>query len=536
MARIRWYALCLSIVLFGFPRMGLATGGDDSLRYVWQNGQIDQRARFNAINTYYERTTYFQPDSALALTSYHYELAQKKNVPGEMKKARKARARVLCVVGEFDSALVVLEELADEFLAEGDSVNLARIHNNIGSVHYYEDRFQEAVRYYSWSLVTLEKEGMDTARADVLNNLGLIYYEIKNYDLALKYLEEARVLYEEVKITGRRANIWLNFAGIYYKQGDCEKAREYIDKSLPIFLAEQNMTSVADCYHLTAQCLRLNGQTDSAFHYAEKSLALNEQLGVLGNSILDRLTLAELTLQSDVDAALQMGEELLSMEGGMPRVDLWMDLYKLLYKAYKEKGQLGKALEMHELYAVYADSLRMEEDNIAVIAEAIETEYEIRLHESELEYERERAELELDQLKKTFAIILVGVVLLLLVVGIARARIQASKRQRDSLLAEIEHLKTAGNGALPVGGDIFQLDREKIETAIDKKLNPTDWNVLSLLLDDPVISNKEIAEQVHMSVDGIGSSLRGMYTSFEIKESKYKKISLIMEAIKISNR
>ncbi len=56
-----------------------------------------------------------------------------------------------------------------------------------------------------------------------------------------------------------------------------------------------------------------------------------------------------------------------------------------------------------------------------------------------------------------------------------------------------------------------------------------------MLLDDPVITNKEIAEKACMSVDGIGSSLRRMYEYFEIKESKYKKITLLLEAIRISN-
>jgi len=38
-----------------------------------------------------------------------------------------------------------------------------------------------------------------------------------------------------------------------------------------------------------------------------------------------------------------------------------------------------------------------------------------------------------------------------------------------------------------------------------------------------------------MSVDGIGSSLRRMYEYFNIIESKNKKISLLLEGIKISN-
>ena len=82
----------------------------------------------------------------------------------------------------------------------------------------------------------------------------------------------------------------------------------------------------------------------------------------------------------------------------------------------------------------------------------------------------------------------------------------------------------------------FELSRKKLETKLDRILNETDWNVLQILLNDPLSTNKEIAEKAFMSIDGIGSSLRRMYEYFEIKESKYKKISLLLEAIKISNK
>jgi hypothetical protein len=39
-----------------------------------------------------------------------------------------------------------------------------------------------------------------------------------------------------------------------------------------------------------------------------------------------------------------------------------------------------------------------------------------------------------------------------------------------------------------------------------------------------------------MSIDGISSSLRRMCKYIEIKENKYKKVSLIHTAIKISNK
>ena len=100
---------------------------------------------------------------------------------------------------------------------------------------------------------------------------------------------------------------------------------------------------------------------------------------------------------------------------------------------------------------------------------------------------------------------------------------------------EIVRLKSVETSSISFTENSFRLNRTSIESHIDKKLNETDWKVLNILLDDPVITNKEIAEKAFMSIDGIGSSLRRMYEYFEIKESKYKKISLLLEAIKTSN-
>jgi DNA-binding CsgD family transcriptional regulator len=58
---------------------------------------------------------------------------------------------------------------------------------------------------------------------------------------------------------------------------------------------------------------------------------------------------------------------------------------------------------------------------------------------------------------------------------------------------------------------------------------------LNILLEDPTISNKELADKAYLSVDGIGSSLRRMYEYFDIPSSKYMKIALLLKAIKISN-
>ena len=113
-------------------------------------------------------------------------------------------------------------------------------------------------------------------------------------------------------------------------------------------------------------------------------------------------------------------------------------------------------------------------------------------------------------------------------------RFQNHKQEQAVLLAEIENLKSKKNESTSLSTDGFKLDREKIEEKINKPINETDWKVMNILLEDPVISNKDIAQKAYMSVDGIGSSLRRMYQLFDIKDSRYMKISLLMELIKIS--
>tara|TARA_B110000037_G_scaffold53413_1_gene65451 strand:- start:724 stop:1314 length:591 start_codon:yes stop_codon:yes gene_type:complete len=190
---------------------------------------------------------------------------------------------------------------------------------------------------------------------------------------------------------------------------------------------------------------------------------------------------------------------------------------------------------MYENYTVYNDSIQQEKNNFAVVSEAVKNDFELKVYENKLENENEKTALKVSQRKRTFAITIASTLLIFCVVFYFRSKMKKDQAKRDVLLDEIEKLKNNADKGLIVDSNKFELVREKIEHSINRNLNETDWKVLNMLLDDPVITNKEIAEKAFMSVDGIGSSLRRMYEYFEIKESKYKKISLLLEAIKTSN-
>ena len=103
----------------------------------------------------------------------------------------------------------------------------------------------------------------------------------------------------------------------------------------------------------------------------------------------------------------------------------------------------------------------------------------------------------------------------------------------QKILEEIKFLKVNKVGTI-LDSYKFELSKQKIDNYLNRELNETDWNVLLILLDNPMVLNKEIAEKSNMSIDGIGSSLRRMYDYFEITETKYKKVALIHKAANIS--
>lgn len=136
-----------------------------------------------------------------------------------------------------------------------------------------------------------------------------------------------------------------------------------------------------------------------------------------------------------------------------------------------------------------------------------------------------------------FYIAIVLVILLFIVCFFIR-RFSKAKNERDFLLRQIAEIKTRGvalSVSEPGNRKDLELDKIKIEMAIESKLGESAWMILNLIFEDPSVSNKDIADKVSLSIEGVSSSLRRMYTIFDITTPSNKKIALIMKASEISS-
>ncbi|MFK7746864.1 MAG: tetratricopeptide repeat protein [Kordia sp.] len=516
--------------------MTFAQSETDSLKQIWKNEREIDSVRFNALDTYYDSNNQIQPDSALVSLAYHYTLAKKKNAPKQLFMAAKRKGNIHRLKGNYDIAMAAYEEAKNLAIQLNDIVLQADIMANMGNVFIYRQDYKQATQHFSNALKIYQDNNNTRGESHMLTNLGSVYLIIDNYDLALEYYQKALSLLNDRGFEDRRtAIIYINIGWTNFEKELYEDAKVYYEKGLKILQVKNEKFFILGCYAALASIhLRLN-ELETADFYAQKSLVLSKELGIKHKIINAKISIAQIIFRTDIDEATKQGEVILASLPASINKESKRNLYELLYKCYKAQNKLGLSLQMHEQYTVYNDSIKAEKNAFAVAREAVKNEFEAKLYQTQVENEKKQAALKLEQLNRTYAIILACILIVAVILYYARTTHVANRKKREILLDELERLKDLGE-TIKLPSNTFELDRDKIQHFLDRKLNETDWNVLNILLSDPVISNKEIAEKAYKSVDGVGSSLRRMYDYFEIKESKYKKISLLMEAIKLSNK
>ncbi|MFK7756851.1 MAG: tetratricopeptide repeat protein [Flavobacteriales bacterium] len=529
---IKTFFFCAAVslsVVYGFSQ-----SENDSLRIVWEDETQEDSVRFKALDDFCWNNLNSRPDSSLKVAQVYFELAEEKQDSRQRVEAYDMLGITNSLAGNHDKSIDYLKLAVIKSKGLNDNDLYGAKLMNLGSAYYHNADYKEAISYFTESLPYFEKPGKERSQADVLNNLGLIYESIALDELALDYLEQALRLYEQIGVDQQAGNIWLNMSYLFWDQNKVKKSREYVSRALEILESQGNKRSLADCYFLLSKHDQKNGNIQSALENNQRSLEFNLDIDYTVNIIDNKILQAQLLKDSDLEQAQSIISNVGTGYAEQFVLRQKVDIFDFIYQYHKEREEPREALDALELRNDYNDSLLIQNDKISIVSRAIQSDYDSKLLKNQIESERIQSDLELKQLNRIYLISFAGLLILGAVYWYFRKRVATQTQEKNRLLEEIEAYKSAKAEPVKLAAPSFELVREKLEEHIERKLNETDWTVLTILLDDPVISNKGIAEKAFLSVDGIGSSLRRMYQYFEIKESKYKKISLLMTAMKLS--
>ncbi len=176
--------------------------------------------------------------------------------------------------GEFTSASALLEKALAAARASGDRILVGRVLNNMGLMHYWSGRYDEALSAFRSALSV--REGIGYSLGVVINhhNIGDVHYSRGDLPRAWVAFSRSHELAEKM---GWKRGILLN--NIYL--GAITAARDGIDEGLPMIveardtaLALGDVENAANAGYLAAKTLFEDGQASSAFEFLDDASAL----------------------------------------------------------------------------------------------------------------------------------------------------------------------------------------------------------------------------------------------------------------------
>ena len=507
----------------------------DSLKNIWVNQKKSDSLRFKALKEYYLKNTYSKPEEVILLTEYHYQLGQEKGSVREMASALNERSYAYYIKGNLTTSIEVLEQSINLWERSNEPKNLAVIQSNIGSIYIEQKKYLKAFNSFNASLKIVRDLKLKTSEARILMQIGSIYSSLDELDLAAEYYDESLTICVAKKIVrdNQIGQIFFKKAEIYYKKKQYNQAFEYSKNAISEFKNTTNKSALSRCYMLQAKLHNKLLKKELALEYTNTALSINYELGNNSKIVETQILKSYLLLESKPRVAKNLAEETLKLIKLETSNEIKADLYGLLYRCYKSNNQLDEALSMLENQTVFKDSFQLEKNKILIIKETIKSEYENKLKENKAISEKEIARKEVNQLRNIIFIIILSVLTILIIILYNIFKNKSNKKRREELLNEIKLLKEKRVESMLQPNE-FKLSKDKIHRFLNREINKTDWSVLNVLLENPLALNQEIADKVFLSIDGVGSSLRRMYEYFDIKETKYKKVSLILTVIKLS--
>ena len=523
--------LCCSCLAFGQIE-------SDTLWSVWKNEKRPTVERLTALEKICtQQYLYTKPDSAYALAKIGYEFAERENLKKEMSSALRIMGIASSNLSNYEEAIVLQNRGVEISKSIGYKYGVTKHLNSIGNVYLKMSNYAAALNTYGQALEIAEKENDKKLIASLQNNISLVYFDLKDYDKALELLTDVLAIQKDLGNTRGDANALTNIGTVYRKKGNYTKALEYYQKSLKLKLDNNIAHGLPVCYSNIGKIHYKQGNTQEALKYYNLSIDLQRTAGDQKGIARSLINFSAVYQNTNPDTTILLLNQAIQIAKKTKNTEEFRDATELLYQVYQAKGQDKQALEMHKVFHKLQDSMLSVQNQKAVLVHEYKVKYEKELLENQLEYEQKLRKTQSRSRRHQFLII--GSILLLALFSgfYIKKKYQDILNKREALLNKVEVLKeklatqtvsTAGNQKE------FKLDKNKIEVAIGNKIGESSWIILNLIFENPSISNKEIAEKASLSVEGVSSSLRRMYTAFSIKATGNKKVTLLMKAVNIS--
>ena len=245
-----------------------------------------------------------------------------------------------------------------------------------------QNKEREAIEWLYKGLKTAQSINYYQGIADNLNSLGIFYKSVDDYDQANSFFLRS-VKYQ--KLAGnllREGILYTNIGSIYLLKNDLDSSMHYYKKSELIIdsIDDEKWTSMVKSqigkYWIKA------GDLQKAEEYSKKAVEISLKTGQTFHLRQSYQNLAEIyLLRKNYKQAQKYADMAIEISNDIGFLPFLVETNKIAYRLKKELNQYKAALDFHEKYAIYRDSVRREQ----IHSESNLLKYEIELEQKEKE-------------------------------------------------------------------------------------------------------------------------------------------------------
>lgn len=181
--------------------------------------------------------------------------------------------------GNYDAAVVNLEEAMTELAARGDDAGLAKGLNQIGLLHRLRNDYDRSIPAYEQSLSIYQRLDNELGVSENHAGLGLAYKDKGEYETAIHHLQQALAIASTINHRENIGRFSQNLGLVYWQMEDLEQALVQYGQALAIAEELQHKRGIAICLGSIGVLHRRRHQYEEALDYYKRALTISEQNG-----------------------------------------------------------------------------------------------------------------------------------------------------------------------------------------------------------------------------------------------------------------
>lgn len=309
------------------------------------------------------------------------------------------------LAGDYDAALNSLTKYQDYVEEVKDTSNWIFAYYEKGVIYSQQGNLEESLKQFYAANNLSEKVGNQDMLSNISNSIGLVYIDLEKYQEAENYFKSSLNIKKELGVTSEELGDTFNsLASALKNQNKFNQALEYFDKALQNYKANDSEYGISIASFNKALIYNEQGEFRKALPLLHLAYDKQKSNGFNTELILTIASLAEAHFEL---GNYQLSEALLNegLKLDIESKSAAQDLYFELYRVNSKKRQYQDALNFHEIYTRYKDSIYNEENikSINLLQKQFETEKKDKeIAEQELELERQENELQQQNTRMTY--------------------------------------------------------------------------------------------------------------------------------------